>query len=979
MLGREEQREYLISAARSVGFDGPDSEVRNFLLSDTPEAERLKGILEGSFLQQQAEAQKRILQQMPQNKKFTPSRKGFAEGGMPTPAASTPAVPAPPTAVPVPEISPGLQIPTTIPTTGTTTVQPTGISRMQSQASEAPTLPPPMTDPAPPDPAPTTPPTTAPSTGESTPAPTYGSNPNINIPSTPTMPSSNQNVQAAVDKGFVYQSPEGYADEQIPQYEQEMSEGIPQTIGDTFDDYFRVESFGNGRYHTIKWKDFEASQNAPDWAYAVMGPKPDTPYNAENRRGNVFNTEGGSSRYKIGGSAEDFKAYLQNMPIFNAEHDAGDGSRVYAEEPIPLFNEDGTPQYKTDAEGNLIVTGYQTRPATVGSMTSQDAVDPHLQAGEQMIPAMLTEEEGQYLDRGGRPIPKIDSEGQLMFDEAGNMIFETDADGNLILTESTGMVGGTVAVDPTLAGTTYANQTTATDANLVTATDATVGETAVTDILDETTAQTGTSTDMTAAQSNQTAVLDEQGNPVTDADGNVVMRTRSDVDNLNAAQGVATHIDSAATRTIQDGELIQAAANAETARQHIEGVQAAQADPTQQATVRGQIEQMFSDFDATNPPAWAAGALRGVKEEMAARGIGASSIYGQALIQRALESALPIAQADAATFASFEMSNLSNRQNMQMLYAEQRAAFMGLQFDQEFKARVANASAIADVANKNFTAEQQVILENAEMANTMNIANLKNNQALVIAEAAAIASLEQSDLDNRQQAAVQNAQMLLSMDMANLSNAQQTELFKSAEQIQALFTDKAAENAAKQFNATSQNQVDQFFASLGQATNQFNATQANAQAQYNAGQVNTVERFNAELNNQRDQFNAQNQLVIAQSNATWKRAIATGNTAAINSANEQNAKALLGISQAAYENLWQYYGDTMEWAWTSMENERARIVNMAIAELNATTEKDLGQLANERADAASYGGLAASVVTGLFSSGLVGDAIDFIF
>ena len=52
----------------------------------------------------------------------------------------------------------------------------------------------------------------------------------------------------------------------------------------------------------------------------------------------------------------------------------------------------------------------------------------------------------------------------------------------------------------------------------------------------------------------------------------------------------------------------------------------------------------------------------------------------------------------------------------------------------------------------------------------------------------------------------------------------------------------------------------------------------------------------------------------------------------------------------------------MEWAWTSMENERARVVQMAVAELNATTEKELGALAQDVESSKSYGNLAATVV-----------------
>jgi len=434
-----------------------------------------------------------------------------------------------------------------------------------------------------------------------------------------------------------------------------------------------------------------------------------------------------------------------------------------------------------------------------------------------------------------------------------------------------------------------------------------------------------------AVQATQAA----QGTVDPRAQVTAAQQTASSVGNLDAAQGNAILIDNPVQREIQQGELISGAANAQTAAQFTEQIQAAEATPSTQATVQGQLASLTSNFDSANPPAWAAGAMRNATQKMAARGLGASSIAGQAIVQATLEAALPIAQADASTIAQFESQNLSNRQQRAMLAAEQRAAFMEMEFTQEFQARVQNAAKISDVANMNFTAEQQVQLENSRIANTMNLNNLSIQQAMVMAEAAALAQMDQSNLNNRQQAAVQNAESFLQMDMANLSNRQQTDLFKTQQRIQGLFTDQAAENAARQFNATSENQTNQFFANLASQTSQFNAAQSNAQAQFNAGQANTVERFNAEINNQRDQFNAQNQLVIAQANAQWRRQIATADTAAVNRANELNANAVLDISKTAYDNLWQHFSDTMEWAWKSAESELDRITNVAIAELDA--------------------------------------------
>ena len=106
-----------------------------------------------------------------------------------------------------------------------------------------------------------------------------------------------------------------------------------------------------------------------------------------------------------------------------------------------------------------------------------------------------------------------------------------------------------------------------------------------------------------------------------------------------------------------------------------------------------------------------------------------------------MEAALPIAQADASkVLHSLKAQNLSNRQQAAMLAAQQRAKFLGQEFDQAFQTKVQNAARIADIANQNFTAEQQVQLENSRAANTMNLQNLSNTQALVMAEAAALCS-----------------------------------------------------------------------------------------------------------------------------------------------------------------------------------------------------------------------------------------------
>jgi len=439
---------------------------------------------------------------------------------------------------------------------------------------------------------------------------------------------------------------------------------------------------------------------------------------------------------------------------------------------------------------------------------------------------------------------------------------------------------------------------------------------------------------------------------------------------MEAAQGNAIKVDSPTARKLEtdpvsgESEIISGVANAQTAAAFTEAVNAAEATPTKQATVAGQLETLMADFEGGETPAWAAGSMRTAMATLSARGLGASSLAGQAVIQAAMEAALPIAQMDAQVVAQFEMTNLSNRQQRQMLIAQQRATFMGMEFDQAFQARVANSARIGDIANMKFTAEQQIALEDSRAANTMELSNLSNSQAIIMAEAAALSQLDMANLSNRQQAAVQNASNFLQMDMANLSNEQQTAVFKSQQNIQALFTDQAATNAAAQFNATSENQTDQFFANLSNQTSQFNATQQNAMDQFNVNSVNALREFNSELQQQRDIFNAQNGLVIAQSNAAWRQSIATVNTATQNQSNMDFAKTINALTASNMDQIWQRERDIMSFAFAASESAADRANSIAVAKLTADAQAEV-------ADNVGKGKLAAIAVDAVIKKWLV--------
>jgi len=386
---------------------------------------------------------------------------------------------------------------------------------------------------------------------------------------------------------------------------------------------------------------------------------------------------------------------------------------------------------------------------------------------------------------------------------------------------------------------------------------------------------------------------------------------------LQAAQlGQAQTVQAPTPLQVTQGQLVDGSA-----------VDQGQVDATlakgQAALVQNEMSNLMQDFQSGKTPTWAAGAMRAANAAMAARGLSASSMAGMAITQAAMEAALPIAQMDA-----------SNKQQMALLKAEQRASFMGMEFDQNFQTKVKNAARISEIANMNFSAEQQIALENARMAQTVDLANLDARNAKIMADAAAMTQLDMANLDNRQQAAVQAAQAFLQMDMKNLDNQQQTAVFKTQEMLNVLLSDTAARNAAAQFNATSENQTNQFFASLSSNIAQFNTEQANAMTRFNAGEANAMAQFNASLSNQRDQFNATNALVIAQANAQWFQNITTMENAAQNQANRDAAIASNNLTMSAYNNTVQRERDLLAWAWQSSENARQRDVDLLVAKVS---------------------------------------------
>ena len=305
------------------------------------------------------------------------------------------------------------------------------------------------------------------------------------------------------------------------------------------------------------------------------------------------------------------------------------------------------------------------------------------------------------------------------------------------------------------------------------------------------------------------------------------------------------------------------------------------------STVQGQMEKLMEGFN-DGTPAWAAGALRKVNAAMAARGMGASSMAGAAMIQAAMESAIPIAQADASIFANMDIENMRNEQNVALANAAASQGFALANLDNEQATRIQNSMNNANLQLTNLSNEQEAVLAMAGFKASLQGQELSISANVALANAARYASVNDINLTNRQQSSILKSTQNLDVEMANLSNTQQTAL--SNLQVQAAMQGQDLTNE-QQMAVLESTQL--FEVSMGDATRKQAAFMQDAVARAamdgrvldNKQQTalfnisNEVAERGIELNNEQQTtiFNMSNKLTIEVEELSGRQATALAN------------------------------------------------------------------------------------------------------
>ena len=260
----------------------------------------------------------------------------------------------------------------------------------------------------------------------------------------------------------------------------------------------------------------------------------------------------------------------------------------------------------------------------------------------------------------------------------------------------------------------------------------------------------------------------------------------------------------------------------------------------------------------------------------------------------------------------------------------------------------ASSMASAAITQAIFESALPIADADAKKYAAMDLANLNNSQQAALQNATVYAAMDKANLDARMTAAVNNAKSFLQMDLANLTEENKIAAINFQGRMQDLLSDQSAENASAQFNAKSQNQVMEFFAELGTQIENANVTRTAAMNQFNASEANAIAKFNSQLEDSRGKFNSQMATQIAQANANWRRQINTVNTELENESNRINTQNLLGLTQAAQDQLWQRYRDEAQWIVTSAENAKDRAHKVAL--LGQQNSYNVEQYNKERKD-----------------------------
>ena len=307
---------------------------------------------------------------------------------------------------------------------------------------------------------------------------------------------------------------------------------------------------------------------------------------------------------------------------------------------------------------------------------------------------------------------------------------------------------------------------------------------------------------------------------------------------------------------------------------------AAQGTITSDATVKGQLQSLQTEVETAissgNPlPVWARGAAKATEAAMANRGMSASSMAAEALAEGIMNSAIPIAAQDAATYKDMIFQNLSNNQ----------------------QAAITNANAYLQMDMANLSNRQQA-----------NLQNINTRQAFLLSDQAAANAAYQFNATSQNQVNQFYDNLSGQISNQNAARIDAMKKFSEAEKskVQALNAQNTV--AVNEANAKREATINQYNATLENNRDQFNVTNQKEIDQSNVVWRRALNTANTAAVNAANQTNAQNLLNIsnwALSSAwqQWRDEASWVNTSSENAANRNHNLAMAALERSTALDL----------------------------------------------------------------------------
>lgn len=230
------------------------------------------------------------------------------------------------------------------------------------------------------------------------------------------------------------------------------------------------------------------------------------------------------------------------------------------------------------------------------------------------------------------------------------------------------------------------------------------------------------------------------------------------------------------------------------------------------ATMKGQLTDLMAG-DVKNA-AWAKGAVQAAEEAMAARGLGASSIAGEAITRAIMDAGIKVAEFDAMRYAEMDITNLNNEQQTMLENVKMRHQSM-----------LSDQAAVNAARQFNAQNKTQVAQFFSNLMATIDKSNVEQANAMAQFNAA-----------QRTQASIAGAQNTTQTNIANAQVASEISKFNAE-----------SANTMSRFYTENQLLIDQSNAEWRRGINTANTAATNTANQINA--LNTLEISNTAMNN----------------------------------------------------------------------------------------------------------------------------------